>query len=127
MGLSSAANVAKLAPFPSLPFPSRPELNSFPLTTHNNKHRHARYELRHPFGFGTRREINPQSFLWVAVFSFLISTIVETWVEKTPFSCLFFGLYLVSIGAEVPDCIQSVTVARRGYGSMAISNCTASQ
>lgn len=31
------------------------------------------------------------------------------------------------MGAEIPDTIQSVTVARRGYGSMAVSNSTGSQ
>ena len=28
-------------------------------------------------------------------------------------------MYVVAIGAEIPDTIQSVAVARRGYGSMA--------
>ena len=28
----------------------------------------------------------------------------------------------VAIGAEIPDTIQSVTVAKKGYGSMAVSN-----
>lgn len=39
----------------------------------------------------------------------------------------WFGLVLISIGAEIPDAIQSVTVARRGYGSMAVSNAIGSQ
>ena len=67
------------------------------------------------------------SFLWVAIFSFIISTIVGTWANHTSLTPSFFGLYLISIGAEVPDTIQSVTVARRGFGSMAVSNSTGSQ
>jgi len=39
----------------------------------------------------------------------------------------FFGLTLVALGAEVPDTIQSISVAKRGYGSMALSNCIGSQ
>jgi len=30
----------------------------------------------------------------------------------------FLGMYVVAIGAEIPDTIQSVAVARRGYGAM---------
>ena len=36
-------------------------------------------------------------------------------------------MYVVAIGAEIPDTIQSVAVARRGYGSMAVSNSCGSQ
>ena len=39
----------------------------------------------------------------------------------------FLGFVLVASGAEIPDLIQSVTVARRGYGSMAVSNAIGSQ
>ena len=39
----------------------------------------------------------------------------------------FFGLAVVAIGAEIPDTIQSVTVAKKGYGSMAVSNGLGSQ
>ena len=67
------------------------------------------------------------SFIWVAVFSFMISAVVQRWVNKTNVSSGFFGLFLVSMGAEIPDTIQSVTVARRGYGSMAVSNSIGSQ
>lgn len=67
------------------------------------------------------------SFGWVAFFSFIISEIVEEWVVATGINEAFFGLTLIAIGAEVPDTIQSVTVAKRGYGSMAVSNCIGSQ
>jgi K+-dependent Na+/Ca+ exchanger-like protein len=67
------------------------------------------------------------SFLWVALFAMIISAVVGQWVEKANVSIEFFGLVLVALGAEIPDMIQSVTVARRGYGSMATSNCIGSQ
>merc|ERR1719513_371285 len=67
------------------------------------------------------------SFSWIAVFSFVVSEVVEEWVVRTGVNEAFFGLTLIAVGAEIPDTIQSVTVARRGYGSMAVSNCIGSQ
>ena len=54
------------------------------------------------------------SFLWVAFFSFVISTIVERWVDlglrgNAKMGGEWYGLVLISIGAEIPDTIQSVT------------------
>ena len=69
------------------------------------------------------------SFAWVSLFSFLLSTIVGRWVERSGggVSQSYLGLVLVAVGAEIPDLIQSVTVARRGYGSMAVANSCGSQ
>eukprot|EP01064_Diplonema_japonicum_P002231 TRINITY_DN11420_c0_g1_i1.p1 TRINITY_DN11420_c0_g1~~TRINITY_DN11420_c0_g1_i1.p1 ORF type:complete len:735 (+),score=57.64 TRINITY_DN11420_c0_g1_i1:97-2205(+) len=67
------------------------------------------------------------SFIWVAVFSFVISNIASRWADKSGLGTGFMGLLMISIGAEIPDCIQSVTVAKRGYGSMACSNAIGSQ
>jgi Ca2+/Na+ antiporter len=67
------------------------------------------------------------SFVWVSIFSFLISVIVGRFVERSGVSQSFFGLVLVALGAEIPDTIQSVTVASRGYGSMAVANSCGSQ
>jgi len=64
---------------------------------------------------------------WVSLFSFLLSSIVERWVHLSGLPMVFFGLILVSLGAEIPDTIESVTVARKGYGSMAVSNCQGTQ
>ena len=71
-------------------------------------------------------------FFKVAFFSFIISTVVERWVhlgisQGSALGGEWYGLVLISIGAEIPDAIQSVTVARRGYGSMAVSNAIGSQ
>jgi K+-dependent Na+/Ca+ exchanger-like protein len=67
------------------------------------------------------------SFVWVSLFSMVISSIVGHWGELSGVPPSFLGLAVIAIGAEVPDCIQSVTVARRGYGSMAVSNSFGSQ
>jgi len=79
-----------------------------------------RFECLYPLAFII-------SFGWIAGFSFVVSEVVEEWVVKTGINEAFFGLTLIAIGAEIPDTIQSVTVARRGYGSMAVSNCIGSQ
>jgi len=67
------------------------------------------------------------AFLWVTIFSFLLSSVIERWVNISGVPMTFFGLLLVSLGAEIPDTIESVTVAMRGYGSMAVSNCQGTQ
>jgi len=67
------------------------------------------------------------SIVWVALFSFVLSSVVERWVALSGLPMTFFGLILVSLGAEIPDTIESVSVARKGYGSMAVSNCQGTQ
>ena len=67
------------------------------------------------------------SFTWVAIMSTIIAAVVSRWGELLCIPSSFLGMYVVAIGAEIPDTIQSVTVARRGYGSMAVSNSCGSQ
>jgi len=67
------------------------------------------------------------ALIWVSLFSFVLSSIVERWVTLSGVPMVFFGLILVSLGAEIPDTIESVTVAKKGYGSMAVSNCQGTQ
>lgn len=67
------------------------------------------------------------SFLWVSLFSFVISAIAQRWCDLLNADVGFFGMAIVAVGAEIPDTIQSITVARRGYGAMAVSNCLGSQ
>lgn len=68
------------------------------------------------------------SFLWVSLFSTIISSVASRWIAFSPSwaNGSLFGL-LCAVGAEIPDTIQSVTMARRGYGSMAVSNAIGSQ
>merc|ERR1719189_189217 len=67
------------------------------------------------------------SFCWVSLFSFILSSVVERWVKVTGVPMAFFGLLLVSLAAQVPDTLESLAVARKGYGSMAVSNCLGTQ
>jgi len=69
------------------------------------------------------------AFLWVSFFSNVISACVVRWTNFTPAWAQgsFFGLVTIAVGAEIPDMIQSVTMAKRGYGSMAVSNALGSQ
>ncbi|KAF4687375.1 hypothetical protein FOZ60_004010 [Perkinsus olseni] len=69
------------------------------------------------------------AFLWITVASFVLGTVVDRWVTLLgqPSSMGYFGLILVAIGAEIPDTVNAITVASRGYGSMAASACMGSQ
>jgi len=67
------------------------------------------------------------SFTWVAILSLVISAIVSRFGAMLDVPAAFLGMYVIAIGAEIPDTIQSVTVAKRGYGSMAVSNSCGSQ
>ena len=67
------------------------------------------------------------SFTWVALLSTIIAAVVSRWGVLMCLPSSFLGMYVVAIGAEIPDTVQSVTVAKRGYGSMAVSNSTGSQ
>lgn len=67
------------------------------------------------------------AFIWVAVFSFCISSVIERWVEVSGMPMSFFGLLVVSIAAQTPDTLESIAVAKKGYGSMAVANCLGTQ
>jgi Ca2+/Na+ antiporter len=80
----------------------------------------ARYESWYPVTLST-------SFLWVTFFSGTISDIVGIWEEKLGVSTIILGITLVAVGGEVPDTIQSLAVAKKGYGSLAVANCLGAQ
>jgi len=67
------------------------------------------------------------SFCWVALLSTVISAVVSRWGQLLGVPPSFLGMYIVAVGAEIPDTIQSVSVAKRGYGSMAVGNSSGSQ
>ena len=67
------------------------------------------------------------AFVWVSFFSFTISAVAGRWNALSGLPLSLFGIVLVAVGAEIPDTISSLAVARRGYGSMAISNSCGSQ
>lgn len=63
----------------------------------------------------------------VAGVSYLISSIISRWSILLDAPTIILGMTVVSLGAEVPDMMQSVHAARRGYGSLAVSNCIGSK
>ena len=67
------------------------------------------------------------SFAWIAVFSFVLSAVVERWGALSGLPLSMLGFSTVAIGAEIPDLIQSLVVAKRGWGSMAVSAAIGSQ
>lgn len=67
------------------------------------------------------------SFTWVACFSVLITAVTSRWVELSGVDAGFFGTTIVALGGQIPDALQSVAVARKGHGSMAVANAIGSQ
>lgn len=58
------------------------------------------------------------AFMWVAGFSYLISAIVSRWSSLIGVPTIILGISLVALGGEVPDTVQSVSFARKGYGRL---------
>jgi len=79
-----------------------------------------RFNFLYPLTFFT-------SVLWIAAFSFVISSIVERWVHVLGLPMEFFGLLFVSVAAQIPDMFESLAAAQEGLGSMAVANCIGSQ
>ena len=67
------------------------------------------------------------AFIWLAVLSALLSAVVTRWGELLSVPTATMGMLVVAVGAQVPDTIQAMAVARRGHGSMAIAGVTGSQ
>lgn len=69
------------------------------------------------------------SLSWITSFSYVITVVVERWVSlmNLPRASALFGTVMVAAGAEIPDLVNAVTIARRGFGGMAISACLGSQ
>merc|ERR1712232_25060 len=67
------------------------------------------------------------SFTWVGIFSMFIIVITSRWVAMSGVDAGFFGVTCVALGGQVPDALQSIAVARKGWGSMAVANAIGSQ
>jgi sodium/potassium/calcium exchanger 4 len=80
---------------------------------------HGDLEHLYPISFGV-------SFLYLALFSMVISAVFSRWVVLTGLGGDFFGLIMVSAAAELPDMIQSIAASKAGYSSMAMA-CLSSQ
>jgi len=67
------------------------------------------------------------SFAWIGIWSFLLSTLISRWSVLMGIPTIILGATMVAMGGEVPDTIQSISVAKRGYGSLAVANCLGSK
>ena len=67
------------------------------------------------------------SFFWLAVFSTVLSAAVTRWGTLLNVPATAMGTYVIAVGAQIPDTIQAVAVARRGHGSMAVASAVGSQ
>merc|ERR1719401_503222 len=65
--------------------------------------------------------------LWVTALSFILAAVVTRFGILSGVPTYILGLVVIAIGAEIPDIVQSVAAARRGRGTMAVSNCTGAQ
>lgn len=66
----------------------------------------------------------------ITIWSTCITNVVNRWVELLHGDSVvmgYLGIVLVAVGAEIPDCVQSVQAARRGFASMALSSCLGAQ
>ena len=67
------------------------------------------------------------SFLWLSITSLALTAVLTRWGELLGIPPTILGMYVVAIGAQIPDTVQAVAVARRGHGPMAISSAVGSQ
>ena len=67
------------------------------------------------------------AFLWLAIMSTALSAALTRLGELLHLPIAIMGMYVVAVGAQVPDTFQAIAVAKRGHGSMAVASATASQ
>jgi Ca2+/Na+ antiporter len=73
------------------------------------------------------------SIAWLTFFSYVITVLAQRWVAILHSTAndsavlRLFGVVLVAFAAQVPDTANSITAAKRGYGSMATSGALGSQ
>jgi len=60
--------------------------------------------------------------VWIALWSYLLSSVIDVWVQISGLPQALFGMLLIAIGAEIPDTIESVTMARKGCGTLCYSS-----
>lgn len=67
------------------------------------------------------------SFAWIAGISALVVFLAGRLACDFGLSHAMMGVTVIAMGAEVPDTFASVSVAKKGYGSMALANAIGSQ
>jgi Ca2+/Na+ antiporter len=67
------------------------------------------------------------AFLWLATYSTVLLAVVTRWGMLLRIPATVMGMYVVAVGAQIPDTVQAIAVARRGHGSMAVASAVGSQ
>lgn len=67
------------------------------------------------------------AFAWLTVFSTILSATVTRWGTLLNLPATAMGAFVVAVGAQIPDTVQAIAVARRGHGSMAVASAVGSQ
>lgn len=69
------------------------------------------------------------SLVWIALFGFIMTTVMNHWVVNLGISkaAPIFGAFVFSFMLRIPDVVDSLLVAAKGYGTLAITNAFGSQ
>jgi len=67
------------------------------------------------------------AFTWLALFSTALSAAITRWGVLLHVPGTAMGMFIVAVGAQIPDTVQAIAVARRGHGSMAVASAVGSQ
>jgi len=67
------------------------------------------------------------ALLWLTIFSAALSAAVTRWGELLEVKGCMMGMYVIAVGAQIPDTLAAVAFAKRGHGSMAVASAVGSQ
>ena len=67
------------------------------------------------------------SLVWLAAFSTALSAAVTRWGTLLEVPGTTMGMYVIAVGAQIPDTLAAMAFAKRGYGSMAVASALGSQ
>ena len=67
------------------------------------------------------------AFTWLALFSTVLSAVITRWGMLLELPGTIMGMFIVAVGAQIPDTVQAIAVAKRGFGSMAVASAVGSQ
>jgi len=67
------------------------------------------------------------AFIWLAILSTVLSATITRWGTLLNIPASGMGMFVIAVGAQIPDTVQAVAVARKGHGSMAVASAVGSQ
>ena len=67
------------------------------------------------------------AFSWLALFSTCLSAAITRWGTLLNLPGTAMGMFIVAVGAQIPDTVQAIAVAKRGMGSAAVASAVGSQ